>query len=202
MWVSDWKSLSHVWLFATPWTVARQAPLSMEILQARILEWVPVPFSRGSSQPRDPTYVPHIAGGFFTLWATRGKCASVLMVYGLYIGRVSQVALAVKNPPASAGDTRAADSFPGSGRFPGGRHGSPLQYSCLENPMDRGAWWATVHGVAEDQTRLQWLYVYIHWLVTYMWKWVCLFICVFLPQDPTTFVMAVSYFKQMPYIGI
>ena len=46
--------LSHVWLFATPWTVARQAPLSMGILQARILEWVAMPFSRGSSQPRSP----------------------------------------------------------------------------------------------------------------------------------------------------
>ena len=107
-----------------------------------------------------------------------------------------------KESACNAGDTGDASSVSGLRKFSGGRHGSPLQYSCLENPMDRGAWWATVHGVAEDQTRLQWLYVYIHWLVTYMWKWVCLFICVFLPQDPTTFVMAVSYFKQMPYIGI
>ena len=49
----------------------------------------------------------------------------------------------VKNLPANAGD---ADSIPGSGRSPGGGHGNPLQYPCLENPMDRGAWWATVHG--------------------------------------------------------
>ena len=60
-------SLSHVWLFATPWTVARQAPLSMGILQARILEWVVMPYSRGSSQPRDRTQVSRIAGGFFTI---------------------------------------------------------------------------------------------------------------------------------------
>ena len=45
-------------------------------------------------------------------------------------------------------------SIPGSGRSPGGGHGNPLQYSCLENPMDRGAWWATVHGVAKSQTLL------------------------------------------------
>ena len=58
-------------LFATPWTAACQAPLFMGILQARILEWVTMPSSRGSSQPMDWTQVPHIAGGFFTIWATR-----------------------------------------------------------------------------------------------------------------------------------
>ena len=55
----------------TPWTVAFQAPLSMGILQARILERVAMPSSRGSSQPRDQTQVSHIAGSFFTAWATR-----------------------------------------------------------------------------------------------------------------------------------
>ena len=49
----------------------------------------------------------------------------------------------IKNPPANAGDM---SSIPGSGRSPEGGHGNPLQYSCLENSMDRGAWWATVHG--------------------------------------------------------
>ena len=62
------------------------------------------------------------------------------------------MALVVKNLPASAGDTRDAGLIPGLGRFPGGGPGNPLQYSCLENPMDRGAWWATVHGVAWSQT--------------------------------------------------
>ena len=65
----------------------------------------------------------------------------------------SQV-LAVKNPPASARDTRDAGLIPGSGRSPGEGNGKPLQYSCLEKSMDRGAWWATVHGVAQSQTRL------------------------------------------------
>ena len=51
-----------------------------------------------------------------------------------------QVALLVKNPPANAGDIRDVGLIPGSGRFPGGGHGNPLQYSCLENPTDKGAW--------------------------------------------------------------
>ena len=56
----------------------------------------------------------------------------------------------VKNLPACAGDVRDLGSIPGSGKFPGGMHGNPLQYSCLENPMDRGAWWAMVHRVTES----------------------------------------------------
>ena len=58
----------------------------------------------------------------------------------------------VKNLPANAGDTREVSSTPGSRRSPGRGHGNPLLYSCQENPMDRGAWWATVHGVAELDT--------------------------------------------------
>ena len=57
----------------------------------------------------------------------------------------SQVALVVKNPPANAGDIKDAGLIPGSGRSPVGRHGNPLYYSCLENPMDRGAWKFTFH---------------------------------------------------------
>ena len=56
----------------------------------------------------------------------------------------------VKNLPASAGDIRDKGSIPGLGRFPGGGHGNLLQYSCLENPMDRGAWWVVVHRVGES----------------------------------------------------
>ena len=58
----------------------------------------------------------------------------------------------VKNPPANAGDQGDAGSIPGSGRSPGEGNGNPLLYSCLENPMDRGAWWATVHGVSKSRT--------------------------------------------------
>ena len=58
----------------------------------------------------------------------------------------------VKNPLASAGNTGDMGSIPGWRRSPAGGYGNPLQYSCLENPMDRGAWWATVHGVTELDT--------------------------------------------------
>ena len=62
----------------------------------------------------------------------------------------SQMALVVKNPPANAGDVRDAGWIPGLGRFPEGGHGNPFQYSCLEKPMDRGDWQATVHRVAKS----------------------------------------------------
>ena len=64
----------------------------------------------------------------------------------------SQVALVVKNLPAITGDIRDMGSIPGLGRFPEEGHGNPLQHSCLENPVDRGAWPATVHRVAQSQT--------------------------------------------------
>ena len=69
--------------------------------------------------------------------------------------RASQVATVVKNPPANAGDVRDAGLIPGLGRSPGGGHGNPLQYSCLENPMNRGAWRTTVHSVTKNWTQLK-----------------------------------------------
>ena len=72
----------------------------------------------------------------------------------------------VKKPPANAGDIRHTGSIPGWGRSPGEGNGYPLQYSCLENPMDRGAWSATVHRVAKSQTQLNQLstHKYLHFL--------------------------------------
>ena len=67
----------------------------------------------------------------------------------------SHVVLVVKNPPANAGDIRDMGSIPGLGRSPEGEYGNPLQYSCLENPMDRGAWWVMIHGVTKSQTQLK-----------------------------------------------
>ena len=61
----------------------------------------------------------------------------------------------VKNPPANAGDMRDGGLVAGSGRSPGDGNGSPLQCFCLENPKDRGSWWAPVRGVAKSQTRLE-----------------------------------------------
>ena len=72
-----------------------------------------------------------------------------------------QVVLVVKNPPTNVADIRDAGSVPGLGRSPGGGHGNPLHYSCQENPMDRGTWQTTDHGVTESQTQLS-MRVYIH----------------------------------------
>ena len=80
--------------------------------------------------------------------------------------------LMVKNPHANAGDTRDVGSFSGLGRSPGGEHGNPLQYCCLENPMDRGASPATVHRVIKSQTPLKRLSMracstYIQWNISH-----------------------------------
>ena len=85
-------------------------------------------------------------------------------VYGLLL-------LVVKNLLTSAGDVSDACSIPGSERFPGGGHGNPLQYSCLENPMDRGVWQATVHRVLRSQTRLQRLCMHVHMYHLYNRMW-------------------------------
>ena len=66
--------------------------------------------------------------------------------------RASLVAQLVKNPSAKAGDARDLGSIPGLGGSPGGGNGNPLQYSCMENSTDRGAWWATVHEVTKSRT--------------------------------------------------
>ena len=65
------------------------------------------------------------------------------------------MALVVKNPSVNAGDIKDIGLISGLGRSPGGGNGNPLQYSCLENPMDRGAWCATVHEVSKSQRRLK-----------------------------------------------
>ena len=79
---------------------------------------------------------------FLTLFTTRTQA--------------SQVVLVVKNPPANARDIREVDSIPGLGRSRAGGHSNPLQYSCLENPVSRRAWWVTVYGV-EESNMTEWL---------------------------------------------
>ena len=81
----------------------------------------------------------------------------------------SLVALVVKNLPANTGDIRNVGSIPGSGRSPGGGQGNPLQYSCLENTKDRGAWWATVQGFTKSWTRLKRLSTRTRKLKALMW---------------------------------
>ena len=174
------------------------------ILQARILEWVAISSSRGSSQPRGWTWVSCIAGRFFTVWATRefhlvffcfavtqgcqiilppSNCFCIFIknyltihlwgcfwtlfysiVYMYYISEYILVYFllgfpggsVVKNLPAIARDSGDRGSTPGSGRPPGGGNGNPLQYPWLGNPMDRGAWRATVHGILQAR-KLEWV---------------------------------------------
>ena len=129
----------------------------------RTLEWVAYPFSSRSSQPRNWTGVSCIAGGFFTNWAMRdldtsnfpSLCLGSLYWSPLRVRRASQVALVVKNRHVNAGDARDVGSVPGLGRSPGEGNGNPLQYSCLENPMDRGAWWAMACRVTKSWKHLK-----------------------------------------------
>ena len=100
-----------------------------------------------------------------------------IFIYGYLGGRTGFPGGAVvKNPPANAGDVRDVGSIPGSGRSPGEGHGSPPQDSCLENPMDRGAWLATVHGAAKSWTQLSAAHMeightlYVCLLISNSWK--------------------------------
>ena len=132
------------------------------VLQARILKWVAISFSRWCSQPRDQTWVSSVAGRFFTNWAMREALELRIHMhcrhkdwFNIFHQLYSQVALVVKNMPAEAGVERDPGSICGLGRCPGEVHGNPLQYSCLENTMDRRAWWATIHRAEKSWTWLR-----------------------------------------------
>ena len=124
------SSFSRVRLFATPWTIALQAPLSMRFSKQEY--WSGLPFPSPGDLP-DPwtesvfPMSPALVGKFFTTSATWGHKAASYRYYICFF----------QSPYHS---------------FPEGGQGNPLQYSCLENPMDRGAWRAIVHGVAKSQT--------------------------------------------------
>ena len=126
------------------------------ILQARILEWVSMFSSRGSFL----TQGSNLCLLHLLHWQVGSLTPCHLGSSSMYMA--SPGALVVKNSPANAGDIRDWGLIPGSGRSPGGGHGNPLQYSCLENPMDTGAWRATVHGVTKSQTRLKRLGMHAH----------------------------------------
>ena len=134
------------------------------IFQARILEWVAI--------------------------SLRQSSLIIILVAGCW-AKLFQVVLVVKNPPTNAGDVDVRDVglIPGSRRSPGGRNGNPLQYSCLGNLMDIGAWQAIVQGVPKSWTRLKWLgmhaqaecfmstvtFSYHHNLVRFILLWSLLF---------------------------
>ena len=136
---------SRVRLSATPWTIARQAPLSMGCSRQEYWSGLPCPPPGDLPQPGMEPGSPRIVDRRFIIWATKEV---------------------LKNPSVNARDIRNAVSVPGSGRSPGGGHGSPLQDSCLENPMDRGAWWATVYGVTKSWT---WLSTHTHTSTPLSW---------------------------------
>ena len=94
-----------------------------------------------------------------------------------FLTGASKVALVVKNLPDNAWGVSDVGSIPGLRRFPRGGNGNPFQYSCLENRMERGAWWATVHGAAKSQAQLSDLAqsTYTHFF--FNWVFVCLFVC-------------------------
>ena len=86
------------------------------------------------------------------------------------------MALVVKNLPANEGDMRDRSSIPESGRSSGGGHGNPLQYSCLENPMDRGAWRATVHAVAKTMYATEHAHIHISYIAEILVAYILEFI--------------------------
>ena len=103
---------------------------------------------------------PALLGRFFLTLSHQERRHGTILIRLFTLPTTAQVAQVVERPPASAGDVRDVGLIPGLGRSPGGGHGSPLQSSCLENPMDRGAWWATVRGVSQSQTGLKRLTTY------------------------------------------
>ena len=122
---------------------------------------------------------------------------NVVLVSGVQQSEMqsSQVALVVKNPPANAGDARDMSSIPGLGRSPGGGHGNPLQYSCLENPMDRGAWWATIHRVAKSWIRMRQLSTHI-----YLYISLSVYIYCFLDSFPLQVSVILYIYTYFHYI--
>ena len=109
------------------------------ILQARVLRWIAIAFSRGSSRPRNQTRVSRIAGRRFTVWATReALCQCTPHAIYSFISCTSFPGSS--DGKASACNVEDPGLIPGSGRSPGEGNGNPLQHSCLENPMDGGAW--------------------------------------------------------------
>ena len=130
------------------------------ILQARTLEWVAISFSntwKGKVKVKSLSRVRLFATPWSAAYQAPPSMGFSRQEYWSGVPLPSpQVALVVKrkkkkkkNPPANAGDISDESSIFGSGRSPGGGHSNPPQYSCLENPMDRGGWWATV-GVAKS----------------------------------------------------
>ena len=125
----------------------------MELSRQEYRSGLPFPPPEDLPNPGIEPGSPALSGGFFTLSHLGSPIYTHIHIYYLNLSTgASQVVLVVKNPAANAGDIRDTSSIPGLGRSSGGGHGNPVQYSCLENPTDRGVWQATVHGVAKSRT--------------------------------------------------
>ena len=148
-----------------PWTVAHQAPLPMEFSRQEYWSGLPFPTLGYLPNPGIEPASPALAGRFFTTVPTgkpsqyihstnshhvNFKYTILCFSWGFSGGSVG----GKKNPPANAGDAGDLGSISGSGTSPGKGNGNPLQDSCPKNPMDRGSWWATVHGVTKSKTQL------------------------------------------------
>ena len=148
-------------------------PGSSDILQARILDWVAILFSRGSSWTRDGTCISCLLHCRCFLYhlshqGSQNSCCISDKVTASWHNRHNGIVedslpkprwcfpggTSGKEPPANSGDVRDLHLISEPERFSGEGIGNPLQYSCLENPMDRWAWWATVHRVAKSRIRL------------------------------------------------
>ena len=137
-------SFNRVLFCATPWILAHHAPLSVEILQARIMEWVAISSSRGTSPPRDGTHISCVScigrqipypcatwEALSVVYLTLDRPFHLLSVLSLHPPKGS----VVKNPLANAGDTGDVGSVPGSGRSPRAGNGNPLTYSSVLNNL-------------------------------------------------------------------
>ena len=144
--------LSSVQIFTTPCTVAHQAPLSMGFPRQEYWSGLLIPLPGDLPSPGIELLSLTLAGGFFTTGILYlGSPCKGAIILQLRIERGFPGGSDGKESAWIAGDP---GSISGLGRCPGKGHDNPLQYSCLVNPMDRGAWQATVHGVAKSQTWL------------------------------------------------
>ena len=152
--ISGNRNLSYMNRLTTAGELSLPAPFALQMClfgMRLILGWLCLRKGRfgNSLFLLFPHYLKNLTKGLF--W-NRVIPRDVSKEYGyVWWGRASQVVLEVKNPPARTGDE---SSIPGSGRAPGEGNGNSSQHSCLENPMDRAAWQATVHGVAKNWTQL------------------------------------------------
>ena len=135
----------------TPWTIAHQAPLSIGFSRQEYWSGLPCPSPRDLPDPGIEPESPALQSDYLPS-EPPGKPLVHQNGEPFYY---FQMMLVVKNLPTFLRNVREEGLTPGSGRSPGGGHSNPLQFSCLENPMDRGAGWATVQRVAKSWTQIK-----------------------------------------------